>query len=489
MSSQSINILFASSEATPYIKTGGLADVSGSLPPVIKGLGHDIRLILPAYPAARKKLGEIKEVAVIRLPGHPDTIRLLEGHSEDGLPVYLVDCPDAFDREGNPYVDKYGNDWADNHLRFTIFSRVVTAVALDHSILGWKPDVVHTNDWQTGLVPALLHQEMERPATVFTVHNLSYFGLCDRQTFDDLDLPGELWDLNGLEFHGKASFLKAGIAYADEITTVSPTYAKEIRTSEFGYGLEGLLDFRAGHLTGIINGIDYNVWNPAMDLNLRYLFDTGRLGNRAGNKQELQKTFGLPVRDDVMLFGYIGRLVDQKGVDLILSILPRLQIVGDVQIVFLGTGSSLLEHALRGAEKHFSDMVACRIGYDEPLAHMIEGGCDALLMPSRYEPCGLNQLYSLRYGCIPIAHETGGLADTVIDFTHKTRENDTATGFTFKYADAEGLWYAVERAIICYHRTPKVWKELMLRGMKSDFSWGNSARRYLELYQRATDRK
>ena len=488
MGDKPLNILFATTEATPYIKTGGLADVSGSLPPVMRSLGNDGRLILPAYPEAVNKLGEVTEAAVLRIPGYDGTVRLLEGKGSEGMPVYLVEYPDAFAREGNPYVNEHGSDWEDNHWRFTLFSQVVVAISLNPSMLDWKVDVVHCNDWQTGMIPALLHDEEDRPATVFTIHNLSYFGSCDRQTYDDLGLPADLWHMNGLEFHGNGSFLKAGIAYADEITTVSPTYAKEIRTSEFGYGLEGMLEYRSDRLTGIINGIDYKVWDPLMDLNLRYLFNATRLNNRVGNKNALQKRFGLPERDDVMMFGYIGRLVDQKGVDLILSILPRLQIVGDVQIVFLGSGASLLEHALRGAEKHYADMVGCHIGYDESLAHLIEGGTDAFLMPSRYEPCGLNQLYSLRYGSVPIVHATGGLADTVVDYTFETRENDTATGFSFTDADPEGLWQTIERAIICYHRTPKVWRELMKRGMNSDFSWNNSAGQYLELYQRAIDR-
>jgi len=487
MTNKSLNVLFASSEAVPFIKTGGLADVSGSLPPVLRSMGHDVRLILPAYPSALKRLGEVKEVTVLRLPGHHKPVRLLEGRGDGGLPVYLVDEPDAFAREGNPYVDEYGNDWNDNHWRFTLFSRAVVAIARNHSQLDWKVDVVHANDWQTGLVPALLHLEWERPATIFTVHNLSYFGLCNQQTFNELFLPADLWRMEGMEFYGNGSFLKAGLAYADQISTVSPTYAKEIRTSEFGYGLEGLLEYRSDHLSGIINGIDYKVWDPAMDLNLRYLFDASRLDHRVRNKTALQKEFGLPVRDDVMMFGYIGRLVEQKGADLILSILPRLRVIGDIQIVLLGSGDHLLEHALRDAQQHFPEIVGCRIGYDEGLAHLIEGGCDAFLMPSRFEPCGLNQLYSLRYGSVPIVHKTGGLADTVVDLTHETLENDTATGFTFDQADPEGLWSAVERAVICYHRTPNTWKELMLRGMKSDFSWDNSAEQYVRLYQKAID--
>lgn len=487
MSQPSLNVLFAASEAVPFIKTGGLADVSGSLPPVLRGRGHDVRLILPAYPEALARIGETREIAQLRPPGHHETVHLLEGRGPDGLPVYLVDSPSAFRREGNPYVGPYGSDWPDNHRRFALFSRVVAAIALNHAGLDWKVDIVHSNDWQTGLVPALLSSEWERPATVFTIHNLSYFGLFNRQAFDELHLPADLWRLEGMEFYGNASFLKAGLAFADQINTVSPTYAQEIRTPAFGYGLEGLLQFRSDCLSGIINGIDYEVWNPATDPHLDHHFDVPRLDQRLANKQALQREFDLPERSSAMLLGYIGRLVEQKGADLILEVLPRLERIGNVQVVLLGSGNPYLEQALREAQFRYPEMVRCRIGYDEALSHRIEGGCDAFLMPSRFEPCGLNQLYSLRYGCVPIVHTTGGLADTVVDVTTESLQNGTATGFSFQHADGEGLWYALRRAVDCYHNRPDLWRDLMVRGMESDFSWHNSAEQYEQLYRKALD--
>ncbi|OGT90668.1 MAG: starch synthase [Gammaproteobacteria bacterium RIFOXYA12_FULL_61_12] len=485
MPKKSLNILFASSEAVPFIKTGGLADVSGSLPPVLRGLGHDVRLILPAYPEALDRMVRTKEVAQLRLPGHHETVRLLEGTGENGLPVYLVDAPSAFQRGGNPYLGPKGVDWPDNHRRFTLFSRAVTAVGLNHAGLEWKVDIVHTNDWQTGLVPALLNSEWQKPASVFTIHNLSYLGLINYPAFSELYLPADLWRMEGMEFYGNGSFLKAGLAYADQITTVSPTYAKEILTGTFGYGLEGLLQYRSDHLDGILNGIDYDVWNPATDLHLDHRFDVSNLDQRVHNKRALQREFDLPERDNAMLLGYIGRLVDQKGADLILDILPRLHTLGNVQMVFLGSGNQYLEKALREAQFHFPEMVRCRVGYDEGLSHRIEGGCDAFLMPSRFEPCGLNQLYSLRYGCVPVVHATGGLADSVVDVTAETLKNGTATGFSFQNADPDGLWYALRRALVCYQSRPDLWRAIMARGMESDFSWHKSAKQYQQLYYKA----
>ncbi len=484
---EQLNVIFASSEAVPFMKTGGLADVSGSLPPVLRSLGQDVRLVIPAYPSALERIGHCWEVAHLRLPGHHEPIWLLEGRGEDDMPVYLVHAPHSFDRPGNPYTGPDGHDWPDNHRRFALFSRAVTAIALNHAGLDWQPDVVHSNDWQTGLIPALLNTEWERPATVFTIHNLSYLGLFGRPAFDELLRPADLWRMEGLEFYGSASFLKAGLAYADRISTVSPTYAEEIRTPMFGYGLEGLLSYRSEYLSGIINGVDYAVWDPATDPALAQHFDVDSLELRPLNKEALQRHFGLPLREDVMLLGYIGRLVEQKGIDLILSMLQRLENKGGVQLVMLGSGDPALEKALREAQWHYPRMFSCHIGYDEGLAHLIEGGSDAFLMPSRFEPCGLNQLFSLRYGAVPIVHTTGGLADTVVDVTPVSLKLGTATGFTFANADPQGLWYAVEKAVDLYKKQPNSWRKIVQNGMNRDFSWQNSAAQYVELYREAME--
>jgi starch synthase len=432
-------------------------------------------------------LGEVWEVAHLRLPGHHGSVYLLEGRGENDMPVYLVHAPGVFDREGNPYVGPDSHDWPDNHRRFAILSRAAAAVALNHAGLNWGVDIVHGNDWQTGLIPALLNNEWERPATIFTIHNLSYFGLFSHSAFDELLLPADLWRMDGLEFYGNASFLKAGLAYADRINTVSPTYADEVRTSQYGYGLEGLLEFRSDRLSGILNGIDYNTWNPATDPHLEHNYTAETLEDRVDNKLALQRAFGLRQDKDALLFGYIGRLVEQKGADLILDILPRLNNSENVQLVILGTGNPLLENAIKEAQWRYPELLSCHIGYDEGLAHRIEGGVDVFLMPSRFEPCGLNQLYSLRYGAVPIVHKTGGLADSVINATPETLESGTGNGFVFDYAEYQGLWYEISRAIETYRYKPEIWRQLMLNGMARDSSWKKSAEQYIELYRLAMD--
>ncbi len=477
-----MNILFATSEALPYIKTGGLADVSGALPPVLCQAGLDVRLVLPAYPSAMESLIDCHEVAQLHLSDHSPLIRILEGRGQEGMRVYLIEAGEAFHRNGSPYTAPHGGDWPDNPHRFALFCRAVTAIALNQAQLNWPVDLVHTNDWQTGLIPALLHQHKQRPATLFTIHNLSYQGIFHHSVFQDLALPANLWHMNGLEYYGQLSFIKGGLVYADRINTVSPTYAQEIRTPQFGCGIEGLLNHRSSHLSGILNGIDYQTWNPAEDTNLAATFNADRLDARANNKRALQRHFGLAESDEAMLFGHIGRLVAQKGVDLILGLLPRLHLLGKIQIVILGSGDPLLESALHQAQDQYPELISCTIGYNEPLAHQIEAGCDAFLMPSRFEPCGLNQLYSLRYGALPIVHKTGGLADSVIDTNEENLASGRANGFVFEHADPQGIWYAVDQAIRCYREQPGTWKQLMRNAMAVDHSWHRSAQEYIQLY-------
>jgi len=482
-----LKILFAVSEAQPLIKTGGLADVAGSLPVALGHFGVDARLVMPAYPQAVERSLPLKEVSTIRLAGLPETVRILEGRLGGETPLYLVDAPSLFGRPGNPYSSSTGSDWKDNALRFASFCRAVVSIALDRAGLGWQPDLVHCNDWQTGLVPALLSSEWGRPATIFTIHNLAYQGVFDRKTFNALRLPPELWSPTGLEFHDNFSFIKGGLAFADRVTTVSPTYAGEILTSEFGYGLQGLLSHRADLLHGILNGIDYSVWDPASDPTIAQHFDAGTFNLKHINKLRLQKELGLPVGEEFLLFGHIGRLVEQKGVDLILAMLPGLIREQQTQLVLLGSGDPELETALRKETERHPDRVAVYIGYDEQLAHRIEAACDCFIMPSRFEPCGLNQLYSLRYGTVPIVHRTGGLADTVVDATPRNLLDSVATGFVFDKPDKDSLWRAMERAIQ-FHKRPGVWWEnLAVNGMKQDFSWDASARHYMDIYRGAID--
>jgi starch synthase len=483
-----LKILFASSEAQPLIKTGGLADVAGSLPLALSHLGQDVRVVLPAYPQAVERAMPLTTVAILHLPGHPGEIRILEGRlGEERVPLYLVDAPALFNRTGNPYTGEDGNDWPDNAQRFALFCQAIVALSLNRAGLNWHPDLVHCNDWQTGLVPALLAFEGNRPASIFTIHNLAYQGNFNRATFDLLALDKKLWSHQGLEFHDNFSFIKGGLAFADWVTTVSPTYAKEILTSALGYGLEGLLQHREERLHGVLNGIDYRAWDPASDPAIVQHFDAGTFGLKRRNKTALQKELGLPVDENAVLFGHIGRLVAQKGVDLILQVLPGLVAQPDTQLVILGSGDPALESVLNTQCELHPDRIAVVIGYNEALAHRIEAASDCFIMPSRFEPCGLNQLYSLRYGTVPIVHRTGGLADTVVDASPRNLLDGSATGFVFDRPDGDALWRTIQRALD-FHRRPGVyWEKLALHGMQQDFSWDSSAEHYLDIYRQAID--
>ena len=478
-----MKILFASSEAHPLVKTGGLADVSGALPKALHDLDQDVRLVLPAYQTLLARAGRLTEIASLQLTGHSAPVRVLQGTLPDTrIPIYLIDAPRCFDRPGNPYTGPDGNDWPDNAQRFATFGRAIVELAMDRAGLGWRPDLVHCNDWQTGLAPALLSLESGRPATLFTVHNLAYQGLFDWATFQTLELPYAWWSMYALEFHGKVSFMKGGLTFADRLTTVSPTYAEEIRTPAYGCGLEGLLQHRAGHLTGILNGVDYGVWDPATDPLLEQHFSRRSLKGKAANKQALQAAFGLPIAPRLPLFAHVGRLVEQKGIDLVLGLLPEL-LQRPLQLAMLGSGQQYLEAALADAHALHPDRLGLRIGYDEALAHRIEAGADAFLMPSRFEPCGLNQLYSLRYGTLPIVRRTGGLADTVVDATPAHLDAGTATGFVFEAATPEALLGAIDRALALYAQT-SAWNRAVKTAMDQDYSWKRSAQAYLALYGR-----
>lgn len=473
-------ILFVTSEAHPLIKTGGLGDVSGALPMALKKLRQDIRVILPAYRDAVRHNGPYTIASLVFHPeSHP--VRLLEGRLPGtDIPVWLVDIPSLFDRPGNPYLGPDGRDWHDNALRFAMFARAVTTIALDQAGLDWRPDVVHCNDWQTGLIPALLSLNEPRPATVFTIHNLAYQGLFPAEYFRQLGLPAALWGMNGLEFYGGLSFIKGGLLYADMLSTVSPTYAKEICTPAYGCGLDGLLRHRADRLAGILNGADYEEWDPARDLHLPHHYDADMLQGKAADKAALQRELGLSPDAGMALIGFVGRLVEQKGVDLLLTVLDNL-FDQPVQVVVLGSGDKSFEQTLLALANRHPQRCHVKIGFSEPLAHRIEAAADIFLMPSRYEPCGLNQIYSLRYGTVPIVRRTGGLADTVIDFS----AGPAATGFVFEEASPAALAAALQRALSLYANDPKGWRRLVRSGMGQNFSWQQSAGAYLELYQQA----
>ncbi|MEO5374536.1 MAG: glycogen synthase GlgA [Alphaproteobacteria bacterium] len=474
-----MRILFVASEAFPLIKTGGLADVAGALPAALVEAGEDVRLLLPAYPAA---LAALEDAAVIADLGDPlgaGPVHLIRGQSPGmRLEVWMVSCPNLFDRPGNPYLGPDGRDWPDNFLRFAVLSWVAATIAAGGWSGGWTPDIVHANDWQTGLVPAYLKTwGVARPPTVFTVHNLAYQGRFSPAILNAVGLPWESFAIDGVEFYGDLSYLKAGLYYADRITTVSPTYAHEIQTDGEGQGLQGLLLARDGDLSGILNGEDPKVWDPEHDPAIAHHFTASHLSGKAKDKTALQREFKLDPVADAPLFGVISRLAEQKGIDLILDAVH--DIVGrGGQIVILGSGDSHLEQGCRDAAAAWPGRVATRIGFEEPLAHRMQAGCDLVLMPSRFEPCGLTQLYALRYGTIPVVRRTGGLADTVFD----ALDGAEATGFVFRESTLEDFQNAIHRALALY-RQPSAWQELQRRAMGQDFSWRRAAENYRRLYR------
>jgi starch synthase len=471
-------ILFVTSEAHPLIKTGGLADVLGSLPRALAELSQDVRIILPNYQSLNLT-GDVWQVFSLRVDNRQ--INILETRLPDSdIPVWLVDCPEFFAYPGNPYTDPQGNPWPNNAERFALFCRIAVICAMDKIDQNWKPDIVHCNDWQSGLVPALLSLEKNRPATVFTIHNLAYQGLFPASRMVSLNIPGQLWNPEGLEFHNMLSFIKGGLAYADRISTVSPTYAQEIQTPTFGYGLEGLLHYRSDDLVGIINGIDTQQWNPETDGYIPQRYNLDSLHDKVHNKTALQQRMGLPVNAHVPLFGLISRLVEQKGIDLVMDCLTEM--VGmPMQFALLGSGDKAVEQRLQSLAQTYPDKIAVTLGYDESLAHLIEAGADIFLMPSRFEPCGLNQMYSQRYGTIPIVRKTGGLADTVTDTSVETLDNGTASGIVFNDANSGALLEAIKRVMLLHHSTEQ-WRNMQINAMRKDFTWRNSAEAYLRLY-------
>ena len=472
-------VLFASSEVYPLIKTGGLADVAGSLPVALHKQRQDVCVILPAYAEVKAKASNAKTMATLSL-GDAEVYILQTELPGTSIKAWLVDYAPYFDRPGNPYMAENGEAWPDNAERFALFCRVIVEIAMARAGLDWKPDVIHCNDWQTGLVPALLSLETQAPATVFTIHNLAYQGIFPHSTYVSLDLPETLWSFHSLEFHGQLSFIKGGLVYADRITTVSPNYAKEIQTAEFGYGLEDLLEYRSQYLFGILNGIDTEDWNPEKDHYITNHYSIRNLAGKKLNKQAVLDRFELPAKSGGPLIGLVGRLVQQKGIDIILDSFVEIM-KWPLQIVLLGSGDPKYEKALRAAQRKYPDKLGIHIGYDEGLAHLIEAGADMFLMPSRFEPCGLNQLYSLRYGTLPVVRNVGGLADTVVDANKANLAAGVANGFVFSGETGADLARTIARALKLYQK-PSLWKKLQLIAMWRDSSWESSAEQYIELY-------
>ncbi len=477
-----MRILFATPELAPWVKTGGLGDVAAALPVALRALGVDMRVVVPAYPALLEAFPQAHVIADIPSPGGIlPPCRLLQATADNGLPLMLLDFPEYFARAGSPYVGADGRDWPDNHLRFALLAKVAALLASAASPLSWRPQILHTQDWQTALAPAYLHFEGgPRVPSVVTIHNLAFQGNFPPWILREVALPEERFHHEELEFYGQVSYLKAGLVHADRITTVSPNYAREIQTAEFGFGLEGLLRQRADHLTGILNGIDER-WDPACDALIAAPYDVDRLETKHENKVALQERLKLAKNRNVPLLGVVSRMTHQKGLDWLVEIVPTL-VPASAQLVMLGSGEAALEQAFVAlAAKHPKHM-SVTVGFDEALAHQIEAGADIFLMPSRFEPCGLNQMYSQRYGTPPVVRSVGGLAETVIDVSEATLADGSATGFAFAEPQAGAFLAAVKRATGVW-RQPEVWRRLQRNGMQRDFSWHHAARAYFELYE------
>jgi starch synthase len=473
-----LRVLHAASECFPLAKTGGLGDVVGALPAALRTLGIDARVALPAYPGLRDRLAPVDRVARFRAGGVD--FEILRGDL-NGLPVYLFDAPDLFDREGGFYEDSNRQPWADNAARFGAFGLAVAQFAMrgvDH----FPPGVVHLHDWQAALAAPALTQISPRPRLAFTIHNLAYQGVFDARDFNTLQLPGAWWNTEGVEYWGQFSFMKAGLNFADAITTVSPTYAREITTPAFGCGLEGVLLRQIGKLSGIVNGIDASIWNPALDplLTSNYSPTTVDAGKRA-NKIALQTEWDLAT-GDFPLIAFVGRLADQKGADLLLAAGDALLAETEAQIAVLASGDPALQKAFTDWAAAHAGRVAVRIAHSEALAHRLTAAADLQVMPSRFEPCGLNQMYAQRYGTIPVVHRTGGLADTVVDSTTASLADASATGVHFADADVGGVAWGLRRGLeLLADRSIR--SQLQATGMARDFSWPASAQQYLALYE------
>lgn len=472
-----IEVLSVASEIYPLIKTGGLADVTGALPGALAPVGVSVRTLVPGYPSVVDRIENARVVA--ELPDYFDgPARLLAGHA-GGLDLIVLDAPHLFDRPGNPYVDANGKDWSDNWKRFAALS--FAAYELGRGLVdGYRPQILHAHDWQAALVPAYVaFNAPTRVKTVLTIHNLAFQGNFSWDVFSQLRLDHRAAAEGTIEFFGGIGYLKAGLQVADALTTVSPTYAHEIRTGDFGMGLDGLLRSRSNVLHGILNGIDVQAWDPQTDAALVETFGASTTDRRAGNRAALIKRFEL---DDTPgpIFSVVSRLTWQKGMDLLIECVNALVEMGG-KLIILGSGDAALEAALSAAAARHPGKVGIIVGYSEELSHLVQGGADVMMVPSRFEPCGLTQLYGLRYGCVPLVSRVGGLADTVIDANEAAVDAGVATGVVFAPVTTEALTDAIQRAVTLYGR-PRVWRKMQRRGMKSDVSWEASAEKYADLY-------
>ena len=484
-----MRILQVSAEIFPLLKTGGLADIAGALPAALQEAGCDVRVMLPGFPAICAGLEGAASVGSFAMPWGErvevvyGTLPALarEGHTQG---AYVLKAPGLYDRPGNPYEDSNKQPYGDNHRRFAALGLAAAHVA--HGLDGqWRPQLVHSHDWHAALAPASLALWNEgqgpRVPSVYTVHNLAYQGVFGPEHFGDLGLPGRAFHVHGMEFHGQLSFMKAGLFYANHITTVSPTYAQEIQGPEQGCGLDGLLRARHQHLSGILNAVDDSVWNPSTDALIAHAYDARHMAGKAQNKAALQAEMGLALEPDAPLFAVVSRLTEQKGLPLVLAAVDEIVSRGG-QLLVLGSGETGLEQAFVAQAKAHAGRVAVKLGYDEAFAHRIFAGSDVTLVPSRFEPCGLTQMYGMKYGSLPLVRCVGGLADTVVDSDLETLDDRTATGFVFDDMDETQYRRAVRRAFALYHRKAE-WNRVRQTGMKLAFDWASAAQHYVALYQ------
>ena len=479
-----LTILFASSEVFPFAKTGGLADVSGSLPAALASLGHKVAIVTPLYRSTKQGEYEIEtdeKILSVPFKGQPWEARVFLSGLITGVPVYFIQRDEFFDRSylyGSP-----NGDYMDNAERFIFFSRSVIELS---RLKGFLPDIVHCHDWQTSLIPVYLKStyrtdsQLKKARTVFTIHNLAYQGVFPMETMAVSELPAEFFTVKGLEYYGKMSFMKGGIVFSDKITTVSKKYAQEIQTPEYGYGLDGVLKDRVSDVVGILNGVDYASWDPKTDPHIAANYDARDLSGKSRCREELIELFGLQGADKSPVIGMISRLADQKGFDILADAMGELMKM-DIRLVILGTGDAKYEKQYAQLGKKNAGRLGVKVDFDNALAHKIEAGSDMFLMPSLYEPCGLNQMYSLRYGTIPVVRATGGLDDTIREFNPETGKGN---GFKFAAYSATELIKTVKRARYLY-RNNMLWAKIVQNAMKEDFSWGRSARKYEEVYRAA----
>lgn len=472
-----MKVLSVSSEVFPLIKTGGLADVSGALPIALKAFGVETKTLLPGYPAVMKVIRD--PVARLEFPdllGEQATVLEVK---HEGLDLLILDAPAYYDRPGGPYLDPLGKDYPDNWRRFAALSLAASEIAAG-LLPGWRPDLVHTHDWQAALTSVYMryYPTPELPS-VLTIHNIAFQGQFGPEIFPGLRLPAHAFAVDGIEYYGTIGFLKGGLQTAHAITTVSPSYADEILTPEFGMGLEGVIASHIDNLSGIVNGIDTDIWNPATDPVVHTHYGPTTLKNREENRRSIAEFFHLD-DDEAPIFCVISRLTWQKGMDLVANVADEIVAMGG-KLVVLGSGEAALEGALLASASRHPGRIGVSIGYNEPMSHLMQAGCDAIIIPSRFEPCGLTQLYGLRYGCVPIVARTGGLNDTVIDANHAALAAKVATGIQFAPITETGMLQAIRRAMHLY-ADRKLWTQLQKQGMKSDVSWEKSAERYAALY-------